>query len=151
MKTFTPLSALLEGISEKLYAAFDKGTIVYPESVTAGIKRDLKRPCFFIKPLKPSNTIERDRTYVRDNPYCIHYYPKNINNPVQECYRILDSLYIALEYIEVNGNPVRGTGMHGEIHDEILLFYVSYNIRVRKIYDVILMEYLEMIEFRTKQ
>jgi len=150
MKTFTPLSALLDGISEKLYTAFDKGIIIYPESVTDSIKQGLKRPCFFVKPLKPSSTIERGDIYLRDNPYCIHYFPKNIKEPVQECYRILDNLYLAMEYIRVAGHLVRGVGMSGEIRDEVLLFYVSYNIRVRRVYDPVLMKYLEAIEFRTR-
>ena len=146
METFKPLSAILDGISEKLDADFGDEYTIYPEEV----KQGLTRPCFFIKPLKPSNTKERDITYRRENPYCIHFFPKNVNNPVQECYQMLDSLYMALEYIEVAGNLVRGVGMLGEIHDGILLFYIYYNVRIRKVYDPILMEHLEMIEFRTK-
>ena len=146
METFTPISAILDGISNKLNKSFGDKYTIYPESV----KQGLVRPCFFIKVLKPSNTKERDTTYRRDNPFCIHFFPKSTSEPKAECYQMLDNLYIALEYIEVDGNLVRGIGMLGEIHDEILQFYVDYNVRVRKVYNPILMKHLEMIEFRTK-
>ena len=146
MKSFIPLSAINDGISKKLNETFGDEYTIYPEEVRQG----LERPCFFIKLLKPSNMIERDRTYSRDNSYCIHFFPKSTNAPKAECYQMLDSLYMALEYIEVDGNLVRGTGMLGEFHDEILQFYVDYNVRVRKVYDPILMGCLETIEFRTK-
>ena len=146
METFTPLSAILDGISGKLNSKFGDEYTIYPEEVRQG----LTRPCFFIKLLKPSSTKERDITYLRENPYCIHFFPKNTNQPVQECYQMLDSLYMALEYIEVAGNLVRGVSMFGEIHDEILQFHIHYNVRVRKVYDPVLMQYLESIEFRTK-
>lgn len=146
METFTPLSAINDGISIKLNESFGDEYTIYPEEVRQG----LQRPCFFIKLLKPSNTKERDITYRRENSYCIHFFPKSTNEPKAECYQMLDSLYMALEYIEVDGNLVRGIGMLGEIHDEILQFYVNFNVRVRKVYDPILMEHLEMIDFRTK-
>ena len=146
METFKPLSAIQDGISLKLYKSFGDEYVIYPEEV----KQGLTRPCFFIKLLKPSNKKERDITYIRENSYCIHFFPKNTNQPKAECYQMLDELYLAMEYIEVDGNLVRGVGMLGEIHDETLLFYVNYNVRVRKVYDPILMEYLESIEFRTK-
>lgn len=146
METFTPLSAILDGISEKLNETFGDDYTLYPEE----LKQGLQRPCFFIKLLNPSNTIERDLTYRRGNSYCIHFFPKSTNQPKTECYQMLDELYLALEYIEVDGNLVRGVNMRGEVHDEILQFYVNYNVRVRKIYEPVKMEILEIIEFRTK-
>ena len=145
MENFTPLSATLDGISEKLSESFGGEYTIYPEEV----KQGMKRPCFFIKLLKPSNKKEVGQTYNRDNSYCIHFFPKNTNQPKAECYRMQDSLYIALEYIEVGGNLVRGTGMRGEIHDEILQFYVDFNVRVRQVADPITMETLQ-IQLNTK-
>jgi len=145
-ETFKPLSAILDGISQKLNETFGDEYTIYPEEV----KQGLTRPCFFIKLLNSTNKKERDATYKRENSYCIHFFPKSTNQPVSECYKMLDDLYVALEYIEVDGNLVRGTSMLGEIHDEILQFYIHFNVRVRKVYDPILMDYLETIEFRTK-
>ena len=146
METFAPLSAIHDGISEKLYETFGDAYTIYPEEVRQG----LTRPCFFIKLLKLSNTIERDQTYRRDHTYCIHFYPQNTKQPKAEYYQILDRLYAALAYIEVGGNLVRGTSMLSEMHNEILQFYINFNVRVRQMYAPIWMEYLEAIELRTK-
>lgn len=144
--SFKPLTAIMDGISLKLNKTFGDDYTIYPEQV----KQGLQRPCFFIKLLEPTSTKERGEIYVRENPYCIHFFPKNTNQPKAECYETLDELYHALEYIEVAGNLVRGINMKGEIHDEVLQFYVNFNVRVRKAYDPILMGYLEAIEFKTK-
>jgi len=144
--TFKPLSAIQDSISLKLNDAFGDDYTIYPEAV----KQGLKRPCFFIKRLTMTNTVEVGKTYNRENPYCIHFFPKDSSQPNAECYQMLDEMYETLEYIKVDGNLVRGVGMKGEIHDEILLFYVNYNVRVRKVYDPIIMGYLENIDFRTK-
>jgi len=146
MENFSLLSAISDGLGKKLNETFGDDYKIYPEKVEQG----LERPCFFIKLIRPSNTKERDITYNRDNAYCIHFYPENTREPNAECYETLDKLYMGLEYIDVDGNPVRGINMLGEIHDEILQFYVNYNVRVRRVYEPVLMEDLEMIEFRTK-
>ena len=146
MSNFKPLTAILDGISLKLNETFGDEYKIYPESV----KQGLSKPCFFIKLIRPSNTKEVGLTYIRENAYCIHCFPESMNEPETECYRILDELYTSLEHIEVEGNPIRGINMYGEMHDGILQFYINYNVRVRKIYDPILMEVLEKIEFRTK-
>ena len=146
MENFKPLSAILDGISLKLNEKFGDEYTIYPEEV----KQGMKRPCFFVKLLNPSNTKQRGETYYRENSYCIHFFPENTNEPKAECYKILDELYLALEYIEVEGNPIRGIGMFGEIHDEILLFYINYNVFVHQKYDTVMMEILELIDFRTK-
>jgi len=63
---------------------------------------------------------------------------------------MLDALYLALEYIEVNGNLVRGVNMSGELVDGILHFHVNFNVRVRRVYDQVTMGYLESINLGTK-
>lgn len=146
METFSPISVTLDAISKKLNENFGNEYTIYTENA----KQGLNRPCFFVKLLKASNTKDRDSEYRRENQYCIHFFPKNTNEPLAECHQMLDSLYLALEYIEVDSNPIRGVGMLGEVHDETLQFYVNFNMRVRKTYDPVLMEHLETIEFRTK-
>lgn len=146
MESFKPLCAIQDGISEQLYKCFGEQYEIYPEEV----KQGLKKPCFFIKLIKPSFTKERDEIYYAENLYCVHFFPENTKEPKAECYATLDRLYMALELIEINGNPVRGIGMNGEIHDEILQFHVNYNVFVRRVNDPIMMETLEIIDFRTK-
>ena len=160
METFTPLTAIVDGISLKLNEIFGDEYTIYSEDV----KQGLSRPCFFIKLLNPSSVIERGLTYIRENTYCIHFFPKSTSEPKAECYQMLDKLYMALEYINVDDNSgrmgeqdakratslIRGVRMLGEIHDGVLQFNVDYNVRVRKIYNPEMMQTLESIEFRTK-
>lgn len=146
MENFTPLSAIQDGISRKLNATFGDGYTIHPEEV----KQGLTRPCFFIKLLSHSSTRELGETYRRDNAYRIHFYPESTSEPEAECHRMLDALYLALEYIEVNGNLVRGVNMSGELVDGILHFHVNFNVRVRRVYDQVTMGYLESINLGTK-
>ena len=140
-----PLTAILGGISQKLNETFGDEYTIYLETM----KQGLTRPCFFIELLKPSSKKERDTTYRRNNLYCIHFFPKDTSQPISECYQMLDTLYLALEYIEVGGNLVRGTGMLGEIQDDILKFHINFNVRVRKIPEFVTMETLQT-ELQTK-
>ena len=146
MDSFSPIPAIIDGISKKLNKFFGDSFTIYTESV----KQGLKRPCFFIKLLKPTNTKERGEVYSRENGFCIHYFPESTNEPKTKCYKMLDNLYVALEYIEVNGNLVRGTGMLGDLHDGTLQFHVYYNVFVHRLHDPEKMEVLEPIDFRTK-
>jgi len=146
METFKPLSAIQDGIIGQLNTCFGGQYKLYPEEVRQG----LERPCFFIKLLKTSITQVCGDLYRAENLYCIHFFPKSTREPKGECYSTLDRLYMALEYIKIDDNHVRGVGMNGDIHDEILQFYVSYNVFVRRMHDPILMGTLEIIDFRTK-
>ena len=143
METFKPLSAILDGISTQLYNTFGDKYTIYTEEV----KQGLKTPCFFIKLLNPTNTKEVGVTYFRQNQYVLHFMPEDTNEPRQEIHTILDDLYLAMEHIFVVGNLVRGTGLRGEPHDNILLFYVNYNVFVRKVKDPITMGTLELLQF----
>ena len=145
MKTFKPLSAILDGISLKLNKTFGDEYTVYTEEA----KQGFSEPCFFISLLQPSSTKELGTTHKRENPYCIQFFPKSTSQPKTECYKILEALYLVMEYITVDGNPVRGLGMHGEMYENTLKFYVNYNVRVREIYDPILMKELQ-INLKTK-
>jgi hypothetical protein len=69
--------------------------------------------------------------YFRQNQFCIHYFPASSNKRA-ECYSVLEKLTNALETIEVDGDMIRGAKMHGEIVDEMLHFFVSYDMFVYK-------------------
>ena len=113
MESFVPLKSIIDGISKKLNLRFGDKYTIYPESV----KQGLERPCFFIQLLNPTNMPERGEIYQRDNLFCIHFFPESVNEPNDECYQMLETLYSTLEYIEVDGGLVRGIRMNGRIHD----------------------------------
>ena len=64
--------------------------------------------------------------------FCVYYFPKFKDDPRSECFDIQERLMDVLELIEVDGDLVRGTEMKGEIKDEMLYFFVDYNMFTRK-------------------
>lgn len=69
------------------------------------------------------------------NQFCIQYVPKSIPNShaaLWECNEVAESLTWCMEYIDVNGDLLRGTNMHHEIADGILNFFMNYNCFVCK-------------------
>lgn len=120
---------LIDGISVKLNQVFGVGYRIYSENVQQG----LKEPCFFIAILNPSQTQIIGNRYFRQHPFDIHYFPvkQGNNKEIQDvAYKLLD----ALEYIPLlNGELVRGTEMHYEQVDDVLHFFVQYNMYVNKV------------------
>lgn len=117
------INAIIDGMCIAINAEFDDTYEIYTESIEQG----LKEPCFSILCLNP--TIEHffGKRYFRTNQFCIHYFPSS-KEKRSECYEVMDRLFTALEYIEVDGDPIRGTEMHGEFVDDVLNFFVNYDL-----------------------
>lgn len=122
------ISDIVNGITAALHAAFPEGRI-YPEDVRQG----LREPCFLIRCIDPSEVPIAGGRYWRNNLFTVKYIPLDGTHANDECYTVQDKLFRVLEYISVAGKLKRGTGMHGEIIDGILHFYINYNQIVRKI------------------
>lgn len=119
------INDIVDGISLALYEEFGEGYEIYTEDV----EQDLNEPCFSIKPIMQSNTQRLGDRYFRGNLFCIYYFPKA---SIEECFDVEERLIDALEYITVNGDLLRGTGMHGETVDGVLTFILNYNLFVAK-------------------
>lgn len=114
---------LTEGIAKALYAEFGDACTIYTES----IEQDLEVPCFLITCVRPKQELFLGRRYLREQLFLIQYFPKSRAEPRQECMEVQDRLYDALEYIS-DGEQLRyGTGMEGEVTDDLLHFEVQYN------------------------
>lgn len=140
------LDKIVDGISEKLNSVFGDDYKIYTESV----KQGLKEPCFFIQLVSPVNKSLLGERSLRENLFCIQYLPSNKNEPKAECYRVQDDLYLALEYITVDGGLQRGIKMRGEFADGILNFFVNYNMFVKKTDEKMPMEELGLPEIFMK-
>jgi len=111
------------GISKVLDSIFPAYP-VYDEATEQG----MKQPCFFVLLLEGSQSREINRRYRRFNSYDIHYFPNPDSlAPREECERVAERLYSALEYITGVEGGYRGTGMRHEIVDGVLHFFVQYN------------------------
>lgn len=146
MKTFRPIESIITGISEKLNTVFGDAYEIYPEEV----KQGMNVPCFFINLINHTNTIERGETYHLENTFCIRYFPKSENQPKSECYGMLNDLFLALEQINIGEDTIRGVNKNGEIHDGTLLFFVNYNVFVRKVVCKEKMKELEHTNYSTR-
>lgn len=93
------------------------------------IEQCFKEPCFFVLQLSLQHTKELNRRYHRAYPFDVHYFPSSAY-PNDECHKVADKLYDQLEYIEVEGNLYRGTGMNHEVIDGVLHFFVDYNFHL---------------------
>jgi len=132
------LNKIIIGISQALDAEFNAVSKGY-EIHTEGLEQGLDEPCFFIFSLKPMQTqIIRNR-YKRDYSFDVHFFPdtalnedglSTINTQINE---VTERLYDALEYITVDGNLIRGTNMNGEKVDDVLHFFVNYDMYVIKV------------------
>ena len=117
---------LIDGISVKLNQVFGDGVRIYSESV----KQGLKEPCFFIAVLNPTQNPMIGARYFREHPFDIHYFPSK-DGGNQEIQDVASKLFDALEYITLlDGDLVRGTEMHYEKVDDVLHFFVKYNMFV---------------------
>lgn len=126
------LNKIITGISQKLDEEFNteenQDYTIYTENVEQG----LEEPCFFIFSLKPSNRQLVGNRYERKYPFDIHYFPKDEDNYNNEINEVTERLFTALEYITVDNNLVRGTNMNAEIVDNVLHFFIDFNMIVRK-------------------
>lgn len=114
---------IITGISQKLFVTFGLDYKIYTENV----EQFLNPPCFYVELLQSSMQQIVSRRYRLENLFDIHFFT-NENEPKNDFRRVADILYDALEYISVDNDLVRGLGMHYEIVDDVLHFFVSYNL-----------------------
>lgn len=130
------LNKIITGISQALDAEFNSENeeyIIHTENVEQG----LEEPCFFIFSLNPSSKQLVGNRYERKYPFDIHFFPdtelvdgiSTINNQLNE---VTERLFTALEYITVDNSLVRGTSINAEIVDNVLHFFINFNMIVKK-------------------
>lgn len=121
------INNLIDGISIKLNQVFGDEVNIYSDNV----KQGLEEPCFFIAVLSPSNKKLLGSRSFRDNPFDIHYFPKVIGDNL-ELNDVASKLYEALEYITLtNGDLIRGSKMSYQTVDDVLHFFVNFNMFVK--------------------
>ena len=121
------INEIIDGISTAINSHFGDDYEIYTESV----KQGSKEPCFFIVCINP--TIEQflGTRYFRQNQFCVHFFPSS-HDERTECYSVMEKLMDVLEIIEVNGEKIRGTKMNGELADDVLHFFVNYDMFIYK-------------------
>lgn len=119
---------IINGISTKLFETFGSDYTIYTENV----EQFLKEPCFYIELISSNRKQFVTNRYKSDNSFDIHFFTSE-NEPKNEFRRIADILFDELEYIQLNdGALLRGINMHYEIVDDVLHFFVDYNLVLQK-------------------
>lgn len=137
------LNETINGIAQKLNQIFGDEYRIHIDTV----KQGLKEPCFLIVVLEGNQEQVIGNLYSRKQSFDIHYFPQSKNGIIREVNEVLNKLLIELEYIEVNADLVRGTNINFDVVDEILHFFVNYDVRIRKVVEPDpLMEDLTIIE-----
>lgn len=121
------INKIIDGISVGINTEFGDDHEIYTESVEQG----LNEPCFSILCLNPTVEQVLGRRYFRSNQFCIHYFPSS-DERRSECNSVAERLFVALEYITVDGDLILGTDMHCEVVDGVLSFFVNYDMYVYK-------------------
>lgn len=135
------INKIIDGISIKLNQVFGDGYSIYSE----GVEQGLTEPCFFIAFLNFGQTHRRGNRYFREHFFDIHYFPLSEEEKNNEINEVSEQLTSELEYIQVDGDLIRGTDINHETVNGVLHFFVNYNLHVYKVGDVIdRMETLEI-------
>ena len=133
------INKIIDGISISLNAEFGDDYKIYTESIEQG----LKEPCFSIVCVNPTNELFRGKKYFRKNLFCIQYFPKE-EDKRSECMDVLERMFDCLEVIKVGEALQRGTSMHGEVVDQVLNFFVNYDMFVYKVESTDAMETMDL-------
>ncbi|WP_313803267.1 DUF6838 family protein [Cytobacillus sp.] len=119
------INDVIDAIAIKLHQTFGDSFTIYKDSIEQGFQE----PCFFIALLEPDIKQIVGNRYHRTLPFDIHYFG-HINADI---YNVADNLLTSMEYIKcLNGDLLRGTKMSANLVDNVLHFFVSYNMFVCK-------------------
>lgn len=131
---------LIDAIAEALFQEFGSSYEIYTEKVEQG----LTEPCFMIRCVNPTKGVHLGVRYKRTNPFVIQYIPSTLE-AYAECASVLERLFECLEYVTLDGIPVHGTELNGEVTDGILNFKVNYDGFIMKGRSETNMENLEIL------
>lgn len=122
---------IITGIIQKLRDTFGSETTIYVDEE----KQELSEPCFFIRILTVSQDLVIRNRYRRVYSLDIEYRPEEREKIARELAEVADTLSMALEYISIGDNLTRGSGIHYEVQDGVLHFFIDYDFFVFKVLD----------------
>lgn len=113
---------LINSIAEKLSEEF-AGKDIY----TYEVKQGISVPCFFILPISVSDIRHVGRRRLAEYLMCVQYIPAS-EETYAECAGVEEKMYKLLEFADVGGARVAGTGFRSETTDEAMSLFVSYRM-----------------------
>lgn len=124
-------------ISSAIGAAFPDA-VIYKEQAS-----QIERPAFYIGEIKVSQDKSIGNRYYRYHSVVVRYFPLEDNlTDYEELSDIADKLYACLEYLAYNGWRGRGIQMNHRIEDNVLQFYLTVQLALRRPTNEIKMEHI---------
>jgi hypothetical protein len=121
------INKLVNGISIAINTEFGNGFEIY-EHVTQG----LRPPCFLITIVTAGRTRKVAERLYSTTSVDVQYFP-GVPGDVAEMQLVSEALFGCLEFISLlNGDLIMGNGMRAEFVDEILHFFIDYNVFLRQ-------------------
>ncbi len=121
------INEIIESICTAIHFEFGSDYEIYTETVEQG----LKAPCFFVMCINPLSEQFLNKRYFISNKFCVQYFPVSADKKA-ECNFVLERLMDLLEMLSVSNQQVRGTKMNAEFADDVLHFFVNYDMFVYK-------------------
>lgn len=126
--------SIIEGIAAVL--SQQTGYAVY----TDYHKQHARFPCFYVELIDASQEQELGNRYWREYAFDVLLFLDK-NGEIKDrraLTAMADTLFMALEYITVDADrKLRGTDMSYRITDNVLHFFVSYNMHIKKVLDTL--------------
>lgn len=108
------------------------------------VEQSLEEPCFLIAVLQPEVIPMLGRRFIKRNPFDIQYFPSAPGNNA-EMFTVAEKLIEVLDFITTpNGDQLHGTSVNYEIVDNVLHFFVNYNLPMIRPADGTMMGTLEI-------
>lgn len=119
---------ILNNINAKLLETFGDSYELHNNE----LKQGFTSPCFFILLLNSSSDLVIGTRYQEKHTFDIRYHAKSQKTATREMNDVAEKLEQVLEYITVNDDLIRGTNMHYEKQDDVLHFFIDYDMFVFK-------------------
>ena len=120
------LNEIIKGISMALNTAFGDRYEIFQNDIEQG----LEKHGFFIQVLKPELSPLLGRRSMKRNPFDVMYFPTAPGNNA-EMFTVAETLMEALDFITLpNGDLLHGTSVNYEVVDNVLHYFVNYNLPI---------------------
>lgn len=108
----------------------------------------IDRPAFYIGEIKADQMGRIGNNYRRNHQMVVRYFPQEDNlSDYEDLSAIADKLYACLEYLDYNGHKARAVQMNHRIEDNVLQFFFTVHLSLKRPEDHTKMEVLETYEY----
>ena len=126
------VNSFLQAVTKQLGTTFGTKYHYYMEDVEQG----LKKPCFTVDLLTPTQRSKSPVLYDRTMPLVVHYFSDSKNNLKEDCYNIGERLVECLEYLPFQNTLIRGENISWKLEDDVLQGFVTYKFTTRLVTEI---------------